>query len=118
MELKSLEKELLSKKGAKKEFPFGDNIMVFKVQNKMFALISWEENPLKINLKCEPSDAIAYREIYPCVSSGYHMNKKHWNTITIDGSMKEEIFKDMINDSYYLVVSKLTKKEKEHLSSL
>lgn len=115
MTLDILEQNILSKNGATKEFPFGDDVMVFKVMNKMFALIPLDDKALKVNLKCDPQDALAYRDIYDCVEAGYHMNKKHWNTITLDGTMKDGILKEMINDSYNLVVNKLTKKEKAQL---
>jgi predicted DNA-binding protein (MmcQ/YjbR family) len=118
MNLDTLKKILISKSGSLKEFPFDDKTMVFKVANKMFALIMTEANPLKINLKSDPYDAIAYREIYKCVNEGYHMNKKHWNTITIDGTIKDEVLVDMIDESYDLVVSKLTKKEQAKLLSI
>lgn len=110
--LTKLEKILLSKPSSSKEFPFTDDVMVFKVMNKMFALLLWKKSPLQINLKCLPEDAVIYREIYGCVEGGFHMSKKHWNTITLDGSMKDEILIDMINESYDLVVAKLTKNEK------
>jgi predicted DNA-binding protein (MmcQ/YjbR family) len=115
MNLEQLENILISKKSSIKEYPFSDDIMVFKVMNKMFGLIFLKELPFKINLKCLPQDSLAYREIYECVNSGYHMNKKHWITITIDGTMKDEILIDMINESYDLVVAKLTKKERNKL---
>ena len=116
MDLKHLEEINLLKEGVSKEFPFGDDIMVFKVKNKVFSLISLEDSPLRMNLKCDPFDAIAYREIYESVIPGYHMNKKHWNTIILDGSIRDDIIIDMINDSYNLVVSKLTKKQKDELN--
>lgn len=115
MNLKKLENLLLAKTGAVKEFPFGEEAMVFKVMNKMFALIAWQENPMRITLKSLPEDAIGYRELYACVNEGYYMNKKHWNTITMDGSMKDDVLISMIDESYNLVVSKLTKKEKQAL---
>lgn len=115
MELKKLENLLLSKVGSVKEFPFGEDAMVFKVMGKMFALVAWQENPMRITLKSLPEDAIGYRELYACVKEGYYMNKKHWNTITLDGSMSDDILLSMIDESYDLVVSKLTKKEKETL---
>ncbi|WP_121626614.1 MmcQ/YjbR family DNA-binding protein [Poseidonibacter antarcticus] len=118
MNLEKLEEVLLSKNKATKEFPFDDKVMVFKVKNKMFALLLWKESPLRINLKCDPIDALAFREIYDCVKPGYHMNKKHWNTIHIDGSMEDRFLIDMIDDSYNLVVSKLTKKEKFELGNI
>lgn len=102
----------MSKNGSVKEFPFDDTIMVFKVADKMFALVSWLENPLHLNLKCDPNDAIAYRDIYKSLTPGYHMNKKHWNTISIDGGVPDDVLEEMIDKSYELVVAKLTKKEK------
>lgn len=116
MNLEQLEKICISKNGSIKEYPFGDEAMVFKVMNKMFGFIMWEKSPLQIVIKSDPQDAIGYREIYDCVTEGYYMNKKHWSTITIDGTMKDKILIDMINESYDLVVAKLTKKEKNELS--
>jgi predicted DNA-binding protein (MmcQ/YjbR family) len=118
MNEKKLEQYLLSKKGASKEFPFGDYVAVFKVMGKMFAVISEQDNPTRINLKATPEDCIAFREIYECVIPGYHMNKKHWNTVILDGSMEDNNLKLMIDDSYDLIVSKLTKKQKEELLTL
>ncbi|EDZ61470.1 protein containing DUF419 [Sulfurimonas gotlandica GD1] len=115
MTLVELEKLLTLKNGSVKEFPFGEEAMVFKVMNKMFALVAWQEKPLKITLKSLPQDALGYRDIYECVTAGYYMNKKHWNTITLDGTMPENILTTMIDESYDLVVSKLTKKEKAEL---
>ena len=115
MNLEQLENFLLSKQGATKEFPFGDDVAVFKVKNKMFALYGFEQNIIRLNIKCDPNDAVAYREIYECVIPGYHMNKKHWNTVILDGTMDDENLKIMIDDSYDLIVNKLTKKEKESL---
>ncbi len=115
MNMTELEKVLLSKKASKKEFPFDEVTAVYKVMNKMFALVSEKEGSIHINLKCHPDDALGYRDIYECVIPGYHMNKKHWNTVIITGEMKDEILVDMIDESYDLVVAKLTKKEKEEL---
>lgn len=115
MTQEQIESIFMKKPASTKEFPFGDDTMVFKVMNKMFGLIFLKKSPLNINLKCDPNDAIAYREIYECVNPGYHMNKKHWNTITLDGTISVEIVKDMVDESYDLVVSKLTKKQKEEL---
>lgn len=112
-----LEKYLLTKTGSLKEFPFGEDVAVYKVMNKMFALVSLKDGWIHINLKCLPDDALGYRDIYECVLPGYHMNKKHWNTVIVNGEMKDEILFDMIDDSYDLVVSKLIKKEKEELSN-
>jgi len=112
---KTLERHLLSKQGSKKEFPFDKLTAVYKVMNKMFALVSHKNGLININLKSLPEDALGYREIYNCVIPGYHMNKKHWNTVIIDGEMSDEILQDLINESYELVVAKLTKKEREIL---
>lgn len=118
MDLKKLEKFILSKKGVVKEFPFGEEVAVYKVMGKMFVLIMLQKDPLWINLKCDPNDAIGYREIYECVNPGYHMNKKHWNTVIMDGSMEDSVLKDMITESYDLVAAKLTKVQKEELKLL
>jgi predicted DNA-binding protein (MmcQ/YjbR family) len=115
MNLEELEKILISKNGSTKEFPFDDKTMVFKVMNKMFALVSIQESPLRVNLKSLPEDAVGYRDIYECVIPGYHMNKKHWNSVILDGTMKDEVLISMIDESYDLVVSKLTKKDKTEL---
>ena len=115
MNVNELEKTLLSKNGSTKEFPFGDDVAVFKVKNKMFALYGHKDELINLNLKCLPEDALGYRDIYECVIPGYHMNKKHWNTIIIDGTMKDEILLEMITDSYDLVVAKLPKKERLEL---
>jgi predicted DNA-binding protein (MmcQ/YjbR family) len=116
MNLEQLENYLLSKKGAQKDFPFGDYVAVFKVMDKRFAIISPDDSPPRINLKATPEDCIAYREIYASVIPGYHMNKKHWNTVILDGRMDETVLKEMIDDSYALVVAKLTKKQQEVLN--
>jgi len=103
MDFEALRKNLLNKPGASEDFPFGPSAMVFKVRRKMFALIAVEETPLRINLKCDPELARHLRAAYDAVQPGYHMNKKHWNTITIDGSLPDEEIITMINDSYNLV---------------
>ena len=90
---------------------------VFKVVGKMFALLGWSENPLRLNLKCEPAHAEALRTIYPSVIPGYHMNKRHWNTVIFDGTIPEEEVRKMIDDSYALVVKTLKKSDREMLMS-
>jgi predicted DNA-binding protein (MmcQ/YjbR family) len=93
--------------GAEETFPFGPNTSVFKVAGKMFALSQLAATPLAVSLKCEPSLAEALRAAHAAVLPGYHLNKRHWNTVIIDGSLPEQMIKDMIEDSYDLVVSKL-----------
>lgn len=101
----------LSKKGAIEDYPFGPEPLVIKVGGKMFALISKSENKQisSISLKCDPLIAENLREQHSAVQPGYHLNKKHWNTVTIDGSLNESDLQDMINHSYDLVVKSLPK---------
>jgi len=104
-----------SKPGAVEEYPFGDEVVVFKIGNKMFSLITNRDNNLSVNLKCDPDLALEIRHQFPAVTEGYHMNKKHWNNVTIDGSIpSQEIYK-MIDFSYDLVFSKLKRIEREYL---
>ena len=112
MELESLRAYLLKKKGASENFPFGPEVMVFKVEGKMFVLVFLEDSPLSMNLKCDPDLAMHLREFYKAVQPGYHMNKKHWNTICLDGSVPDDEILAMINDSYDLVVKGLKKADR------
>jgi len=109
------EKYLLSKNGAFKDFPFGEDTAVFKVGKKMFALISLKKNPLSINLKCDPEEAFFLRSAYESVIPGYHMNKDHWNSVILDGSVPLVVIHEMIDKSYDLVFKTLKKAEKEEL---
>ncbi len=107
----------LSKKGVTEELPFNETTLAFKVMGKIFVLTSLE-GALALNLKCDPAKAVELRENYPAVQPGYHMNKKHWNTVYVDGSMREELITGQIDHSYDLVVAGLTKKAKVQLRSL
>lgn len=91
------------------EFPFGEDVLVFKVHGKVFLLTRFEAYPLTINLKCEPEHAIELRERYPSVEPGFHMHKSHWNTVTIDGSISPAEILTMIDHSYEQVVKGLPK---------
>jgi len=102
----------LRKKGVTEEFPFDEETLVFKVAGKIFLLASLETIPLQINLKCDPEKAIELREEYESVQPGYHMNKKHWNTILIDGTVPDRKVFEWIDDSYNLVVAGLKKSER------
>lgn len=113
-----LEKYLLSLPKTNKSFPFGEDVAVFKVCNKMFALFGIKDKQINLNLKGLPEDNLAYREIYKCVIAGYHMNKKHWNTVIICDEIPDERIKDMIDESYTLICSKLTKKETHSLKEV
>ncbi|HWH94738.1 MAG TPA: MmcQ/YjbR family DNA-binding protein [Baekduia sp.] len=97
----------LSFTGAEETFPFGSETSVFKVAGKMFALSQLRADSLRVSLKCEPELAEALRRAHPAVLPGYHLNKRHWNTVIIDGSLPEQMIKDMIEDSYDLVVAQL-----------
>ncbi len=117
MNVEDINEYCLSKKGASEDFPFDEETLVFKVMGKMFALIPLERIPLQINLKCEPELAVELRERYEAVRPGFHMNKKHWNTIWVDGSLRNELIYRWIDDSYNLVVKGLRKTEKEKLQN-
>lgn len=104
----------LAKKGVTEEFPFDSNTLVYKVMGKMFALTDVDEFN-SINLKCEPEIGVQLREQYPAVSQGYHMNKKHWVTVQMDGSIGDKILKKWIDASYQLVVDKLPKVQQRQL---
>ena len=116
MQLESLRKILLRRKGTTEETPFGPQALVYKVMGKMFALIAWEEDPINISLKCDPDFALALRAQYSAVIPGYHMNKKHWNTVTLNGSIPHDEILDMIEDSYDLVVRGLKRADREKLA--
>ncbi|MFC8276770.1 MmcQ/YjbR family DNA-binding protein [Streptomyces sp. NPDC057271] len=93
---------------ATEEFPFGPDTSVFKVAGKMFALSWLDGRPLRINLKCEPEEAVRLREEYPAVTPGYHMNKRHWNTVAV-GELPDRMVRELVEDSYDLVVAGLPK---------
>ncbi len=97
----------LSFRGSVETFPFGPETSVFKVADKMFALSRLAASPLRVSLKCEPLLAEQLRAAHPAVLPGYHLNKRHWNTLIIDGSMPEQTIRDLIEDSYDLVVSRI-----------
>lgn len=103
---------LSSKPEATLEYPFGPEAEVFKVRGKMFALVMHKENVVRVNLKCDPLEAIQLRDIFESVTQGYHMNKKHWNTVCLDGSIPSGEVERMIDSSYELVVRLLTRKER------
>lgn len=109
---KEIDTYLLSKKGAAFDYPFDEKVRVYRVANKMFALFV-DEEPLAINLKCDPLYALELRALYASVKAGYHMNKKHWNTVTLGGDVDNTLLKELIDHSYELVFDKLTRKQKE-----
>jgi predicted DNA-binding protein (MmcQ/YjbR family) len=109
MNVEELREYCISKKGVTESFPFDEVTLVFKAMNKMFALLSLDGD-LSINLKCDPEKAIQLREEFPAVQPGYHMNKKHWNTVNVDASISDQQIKQWIDDSYMLIIKSLPKK--------
>ena len=112
MDLQLLREYCISKPGVEETTPFGPDTLVFKVMGKAFLLTGFDNSPIRFNVKCDPEKAIDLRERYHCVLPGFHMNKKHWNTIVVDGSVTIKLVKEWIDDSYQLVTEGFTKKEK------
>lgn len=108
-------KYLLAKPESQESYPFGDDIPVFKVKTKVFAILGMKGDVGQLNLKCDPNEALSLRDIFEAVIPGYHMNKKHWNTVILDGSIPEGEIERMIDNSYTLVVKGLKKLEREGL---
>ena len=103
MNIEILRSYALSLPGVLETFPFGDDVIVFKVKGKLFLLIPLNEEGLQFNVKCDPDYAIELREQYSCIQPGYHMNKKHWNTIFVDGTLSNKQIIKFVVDSYELV---------------
>jgi predicted DNA-binding protein (MmcQ/YjbR family) len=122
MHIEQLRDFCIAKKGVTEHFPFDNVTLVFKVMNKIFALVgldSWEKGEQKINLKCNPEKAEELRGEYEGITAGWHMNKKHWNTVLINSAdVSDALVRELINHSYDLVVSGLTKKVKVELENL
>ena len=104
-----LKAKCLALAGSSEDFPFGDEVSVFKVGGKMFAVSHLDGEPLQLSAKCEPGLAVQLRAAHPAVAPGYHLNKRHWNTITLDGSLPDQMVTDLLVDSYALVVASLPK---------
>lgn len=115
MKKEIIEKYLAAFAGSENSYPFGPEALVFKVMGKMFALVSQAEEIPRVTIKCFPEDGALLVSQFQSVEPGYYMNKKHWVTVSLNGELPEEMLKDLLNNSYELVVSKLTKKEQEKL---
>ena len=111
MNIEELRNYVLSLKNVTEGFPFGNDTLVYKTNNKIFLLVSLSSTPLQFNVKCDPDYAIELREEYPCILPGFHMNKKHWNTIIIDGTLSRTQLQQLVNDSHSLVTTKSRKKK-------
>lgn len=107
---------LLTKPATSEETPFGPEVLVYKVGGKMFATLTLEDDIGRTNLKCDPQRAIDLRLEHPQIRPGYHMNKKHWNTLVLDGSLKPALVRELIDHSYQLVISSLPKKIRDSLA--
>lgn len=122
MHVEQLRDFCIAKKGVTEHFPFDEVTLVFKVMNKMFALSSldkWEKGEESINLKCDPEKAIVLREEFEGINPGWHMNKRLWNTVTINNAdVSDDLLRKLINHSYELVVKRLTKKAQKELENL
>ncbi len=114
-DLVALREYCLSKKAATEDTPFGEDTLVFRVCDKMFALTGINSIPPRVNLKCDPERAVALREQYDAVIPGYHMNKKHWNTVILDGTIPADEIRELVDHSYELIVKGLKKSQREEL---
>ena len=103
MNVEDIRSYSLSKAGVEEGFPFGEETLVFKANGKIFLLLGLENQPLQFNVKCDPERAIELREQHDCIKPGYHMNKKHWNTVIIDNTLNKKELKELIDHSYNLV---------------
>ncbi len=119
MNIEEFREYCLSKKGVEETFPFDNETLVYKVMGKMFALTGLENEEFRVNLKCEPSRAIELREEFPeDILPGWHMSKKHWNTVCFETGLEEELLRKLIDHSYELVVAKLPKRDREELKGM
>ncbi len=110
MDIESLRDHCLSKPSVAETLPFGPDTLVYKVNNKIFMLMPMDAETLSFNVKCDPDKALELREEYPCVRPGFHMNKRHWNTIVVDGSVPVKLLREWIDHSYDLVAGSTKKK--------
>ena len=118
MNIEEFREFCLSFKGVEESFPFDETTLVFKVMGKMFALNGLDADPPRVNLKVDPEWSESLRESYPQIIPGYHMSKKHWNTVYIEDGLEDDLIRELTTHSYDLVVSKLTKKLKAELAAI
>ena len=116
MKKETLERLLASFPGAEETYPFGPEALVFKVLSKMFALVSQDEEPARVNLKCDPVDGANLVGQYESVTPGYHMNKKHWITVSLTGDLPDDLLADLARGSYERVVRGLSKADRQKLA--
>ncbi len=118
MDYESLCAYLMTKPGARQDMPFGPDALVYKVMGKIFAILAWQKEPLTISLKADPIDAVILRRQYAAIMPGYHLNKKHWNTVTLDGTVPDDELQLMMDESYDLVVQGLTRAKQKALRAI
>lgn len=109
---------LMTKTGTRQDMPFGPEALVYKVMGKIFAIVAWQKDPLTISLKADPIDAVILRRQYPSIRPGYHLNKKHWNTVTLDDTVPDDELRLMIDESYDLVVKGFTRTKQKALRAI
>ena len=117
-QMESLRDYLLRKPGSVEEYPFGPEAMVFKVGGKMFGLLAWEEVPVYVSLKCDPERSQELRERHAGINGAYHMNKKHWHSVALDGSVAMDLARELIDHSYELVAATLPGRVRDRLRGL
>ncbi len=115
MDIENMKSYCLAKKGATTDFPFDETTQVFRVAGKIFALVPNDASPPSVSLKCDPTFAEVLRQTYAAVTPGYHLNKRLWNTIVLDGGIPDDELEEMVDHSYEQVVKGLTKKERDKL---
>lgn len=103
MNIEEIRTYALSLPNTEEYLPFGPDTLVFKVSNKIFLLLALDSDPVQFNVKCDPDEAVLLREQYDCILPGYHMNKRHWNTVLVNGQLRNDFLKKMILDSYNLI---------------
>jgi len=117
MTAEDLKDYCLDKKGTTADFPFDDVTLTVRVGKKIFALIATDSDPLRVNLKCDPVLAMELRDRYDAITPGYHMNKLHWNTVVMDGTVPDDLVREMVDESYLLVFKSLRKAEREKIEA-
>src|SRR5210317_2022561 len=118
MDIEGIRDYCMSLKGVTEDFPFDETTLAFRVTDKIFALMNIYSEDLSINLKCDPERAIELREHHPDITPGFHMNKKHWNTVRCEGELQNEMIRELISHSYELIVSKLPKTRRIELENM
>jgi predicted DNA-binding protein (MmcQ/YjbR family) len=118
LDLEAVRAHCLSLPAVTEDLPFGDDVLVFRVNKKIFLLTNLNDTPSTFNAKCEPSLAVTLRDQHEAIVPGWHMNKKHWNTVTLDGSLPAQLVRDLITHSYLRIVAGLTRAERAALGEL